>query len=147
VGLCLLVGAASGAMTRGSLHTWYLTLNQPPGTPPVWLFASVWSGLLVMIGLAAWRVWRAVGAGATLRLWGWQLLANAFWTPAFFGAHSPLLGLVVVVMLAALVLLTTRAFVKVDRLAGWLMMPYLMWIFYAGYLNIGFWWLNAGTLY
>ncbi len=144
VGLCLLVGAASGAITQTSVRAWYVALNQPPGTPPIWVFAPVWGVLYVLMGVAGWLVWRQVGAGPTLRLWGWQLLCNAFWTPAFFGARSPLLGLIVIAVLEVLVIATTRIFLRVNRPAGILMLPYLGWVLYAACLNFGFWWLNPG---
>jgi len=144
VGLCLLVGAADGAITGTSLQTWYLSLNQPPGTPPNWVFASVWTALYVMIGVAAWLVWRVVGAGSALRLWGWQLLLNALWTPAFFAARSTLLGMLVTLPVLLMVLWTTRTFLRVSRPAGGLMLPYAGWTIYATYLNIGFWWFNRG---
>jgi tryptophan-rich sensory protein len=143
IGLCLLVEAAGAAIVIGSLRTWYLSLNQPPGTPPNWVYAVAWSGLYIMIGVAAWLVWRRDGAGWALRLWGWHLLLNAMWTPAFFGMHTTLLGLLVIVPLLVTVLATTQAFMRVSRLAGGLMLPYAAWSFYATYLNAGFWWLNG----
>jgi tryptophan-rich sensory protein len=146
IGLCLLVGAADGAIVGASVRTWYLSLTQPPGTPPNWLFAVVWTGLYIMMGVAAWLVWRRNGAGWPLRLWGWHLLLNAMWTPAFFGLQNTLLGLLVVVPLVVMVCVTTRAFLGVSRWAGGLMLPYAVWSLYAAYLNFGFWWLNGSAL-
>jgi tryptophan-rich sensory protein len=142
VGLCLLVGAADGAVTATSVRGWYLSLTPPPGTPPNWLFGPVWGVLYILMGIAAWLVWRQSGASRPIRLWGWQLLLNALWTPAFFGLHSPGLGLAVIAALLVLLVLTIRAFVRISRPAAWLMLPYLAWTAYAAYLNVGFWWLN-----
>jgi translocator protein len=144
VGLCLLVGAASGGVMAGNGRGWYMSLAHPPGTPPNWLFAPVWIVLYLMIGVSAWLVWRHVGARPPLRLWGWQLLLNALWTPAFFGLHRPGLALAVILGLLALIVLTTRAFARVDRIAAALMLPYAAWVSYAAYLNAGLWWLNRG---
>jgi tryptophan-rich sensory protein len=144
IGLCLLVGAAGGALTAAAIRTWYLTLTPPPLTPPNWVFGPVWTTLYVMIGGAGWLVWRRRGAGPAMRLWGWQLAANAVWTPAFFGLHSPGLGLAVILVLLGLIGLTIRAFWRVQRLAAALMMPYCAWTVFAAYLNLGFWWLNGG---
>lgn len=144
VGLCLLVGAADAGLMRNSALAWYMSLMQPPGTPPNWVFAPVWTTLHVAIGTAAWLVWRRVGAGAALRLWGWQIAANALWTPAFFGLHQIALALAVNVVLLGLVGLTARAFFRVLPAAGWLMLPCLAWISYAAYLNAGLCWLNRG---
>jgi translocator protein len=102
----------------------------------------VWTGLYALIGFAAWRVWRHSTATRPLRLWGWQLAANALWTPAFFAMRSPPLALAVCVVLLALIGLTVRSFARVQPAAAWLMVPYLAWTGYATYLTAGFWWLN-----
>jgi translocator protein len=140
----LLVGAVDGSMTARAVHTWYDRLHAPPGTPPNWVFAPVWAALYLMIGTAAWLVWRRLGAGRPLRLWGWQLAANALWAPAFFGLHSPTLAMGVMVLLLFLIVLTIRAFRRVRRLAAALMLPYGGWCLYAAYLNAGFLLLNHG---
>jgi len=142
LGLCLLVGAADGAVTAGAVHGWYLSLIRPPGTPPNWLFGPVWGVLYALIGTAGWLVWRRAGASPALRLWGWQLGLNAAWTPAFFGLHSPRLALAVIAALVVFIGLTIRAFARIDRRAAWLLVPYLLWTGYALYLNAGFFWLN-----
>lgn len=142
VGLCLLVGAVGGSMTVQAVRHWYSTLIAPPGTPPNWLFAPVWALLYVMLGTSAWLVWKRQGASRPLRLWGWQLAANALWAPAFFGLHSPRLAMGVMVVLLILIALTIRSFRPVRRLAAWLMVPYLVWCMFAAYLNAGFWLLN-----
>ena len=138
---------SAGGFTVSSMTGWYHALTNPPGTPPDWAFAPVWTVLYVLMGLSAWLVWREqdVAPGRTfsaLRLWGWQLLANAAWTPAFFGLHSPVLGLSVVVTLLILVALTILLFRRVSSTAAALLVPYLAWVAYATYLNTGFVVLN-----
>ena len=142
VGLCLLVGAADGSVVMGLPHGWYLSLSPPPGTPPNWLFVPLWAGLYVMIGVAGWVVWRRVIMTRPLRLWGWQLAANAGWTPAFFALHSPPLAFSVSTVMLGLTALTVREFAAVRPAAVWLMAPYLAWTAYVTYLTAGFWWLN-----
>ena len=142
LGLCLLVGAADMAFLRDGGWTWYLSLKSPPGTPSGWLFAPLWIALYLAVGTAAWLVWRRVGAGPALRLWGWLIAANAFWTPAFFGLHQIALALGVNLVLLVLVALTTRAFARLVPAAGWLMLPCLACTAYAAWLNAGLWWLN-----
>lgn len=139
------MGAANGALTQTSVHTWYLNLTAPPGTPPNWVFAPVWTVLYVAMGIAAWLVWRRPRHNAPLRLWGWQLLVNALWTPAFFGFRLPLLALGVMVVLVVLIALTIRAFARVRSDAALLLVPYWLWACYATYLNAGFWVLNRGS--
>jgi translocator protein len=97
-----------------------------------------------MTGTAAWLVWRRIGAAHPLRLWGWQLAANALWAPFFFGLHSPALAMVVIVILLFLIAMTIRAFRRVQRVAAALMLPYGAWCLYAAYLNVGFLLLNQG---
>ncbi len=142
VGLCLLVGGADAALVTRAVHTWYPSLIAPPATPPNWVFPPVWTALYVMVGVAGWLVWRRAGAARPLRLWGWQLAANALWTPAFFGLHNPPLALAVMLVLLVLIVITMRSFARLNRAATWLMLPYLAWCGFAAYLNAGFWWLN-----
>ena len=145
VGLPLLVGVTAGVLTVPAVQGWYQSLNRPPGTPPAWLFAPVWAVLYLLIGVAAWLVWRARQGSRDfrpLRLWGWQLLVNAAWSPAFFGLHSLALGLVVIVALLLLIVATLRSFRRVRPAAAVLMLPYLAWVCYAAYLNAGFVMLN-----
>lgn len=147
LGLCLLVGLSDSAITQTGVHTWYRTLRHPAGTPPDWVFPVVWSTLYALMAVAAWMVWRLAGIArrqhyGALRLWGWQLLVNALWTPAFFGLRAPGLALGVILLLLVLVAATIRAFARVDRVAAAMMMPYLLWVAYAGWLNAGTWWLN-----
>jgi tryptophan-rich sensory protein len=143
IGLCLLVGGADAALVTRSVHSWYASLTAPPGTPPTWVFSAVWTVLYVMIGVAGWLVWRRSGAARPLRLWGWQLAANAIWVPAFFGLHNPPLGFAVMLVLLALIVVTMHSFFRLNRIATWLMLPYLLWAGFAAYLNAGFWWLNS----
>lgn len=147
IGLCLLVGLVGGSVTVPALRGWYQSLHAPPGTPPNWVFAPVWSTLYVMIGVAGWLAWKRTGAARPLRLWGWQLAANAIWCPVFFGLHSPALGIVVMAALLVMLALTVRAFAGVHRVAALLMVPYAAWCLYATYLNMGFLLLNPGPLY
>ncbi len=144
VGLSLLVAVADGSLIASLPPGWYLSLHRPPGAPPDWMFGPVWSALYVMIGVAGWLAWRRAVSPQPLRLWGWQLAANAAWTPAFFALHSPPLALMLCLALLVLTGLTMRAFLRLRRLAVWLMAPYLAWSAYATYLTAGFWWLNRG---
>ena len=142
VGLCLLVGTVGGSMTARAIPHWYQALHAPPGTPPNWVFAPVWITMYVMIGVAGWLVWRRVGTAPPLRLWGWQLAANALWAPAFFGLHRPALAMGVMIVLLLLIALTIRAFRRIRPTAAMLMVPYGAWCVYAAYLNTGFLILN-----
>ena len=136
----------AGTVTVGSVQGWYATLHAPPLTPPHWLFGPVWSLLYVMMAVAAWMVWREADVRwlhyKALRSWGWQLCINALWPPVFFGAHLLLPGLFVIILLFAAVAYTIYRFWPLQRMAAWMLAPYLAWVGFALYLNAGFWWLN-----
>lgn len=143
IGLCLLVAATDASLARHSLIAWYLSLTRPPGTLPNGVLVTMWATAYVILGTAAWLVWRHAGAGPALRMWGWQVAANALWAPAFFGVHQIALALAVIVVLLILAASTLLAFRRQSQAAGWLMLPYLAWIGYVTYLNAGFWCLNG----
>jgi tryptophan-rich sensory protein len=143
--VCEGVGLLAAAATQSSVTTWYPTLAKPVFTPPDWLFAPVWTLLYAMMGVAAALVWRAEGRAARREalLWfGLQLLLNGGWSFAFFGARSPTAGLAVIVALWGALAVTTRRFFALRRAAGWLLVPYLLWVSYALALNLGIWLLN-----
>jgi benzodiazapine receptor len=135
----------AATVTASSVHSWYPTLVRPPGTPPNWVFGPVWTALYVMMAVAAWLVWRGNDPARyrALLLWGWQLLVNALWTPAFFGLHSTGLGVVVILPLPVLIALTALRFAPLSRVAAMLLAPYFLWSLYAAYLTTGFFILNA----
>jgi len=125
---------------------WYAGLAKPPMTPPDLLFPIAWTVLYLTMIAAAWQVWRRIGliAGlAVLLPFVAQLGANGLWSILFFQWHRPDLALVNLVVLLALVALTIWRFHWVHPPAAWLLAPYLVWLGYAGYLNIGIIVLNG----
>lgn len=145
VGLCLGVGGLGGAVTAESVTTWYATLNKPSFNPPNWIFGPVWTALYILMGVAAWRVWRSADrdtARGPLAVFALQLAVNLGWSVAFFGLRNPGLAVVVILALDLLVLATALMFRRIDRLAAWLLVPYLAWISFATLLNITIWRIN-----
>jgi translocator protein len=136
--LCLGVGWLS-SQAGPSQTEWYRSLIKPPGQPPDWMFGVVWTILYLLMAIAAWLVWwqgwNHPGVKLALGLFALQLLLNFLWSPAFFGMQSLVLGLVVIIPLLILIGLTTLAFFRVNTIAGVLMLPYLLWVGYATYLN------------
>jgi tryptophan-rich sensory protein len=136
-----LLGGLSGWLTASSIGGWYAKLNQPPGTPPNWVFGPVWTLLYAMMGTALALVWHRVPAGPAksraLAAFGLQFALNLAWTPVFFGLRLPLPGLAVLLLLIAAIVVTIRRFQALDRLAAGLLLPYLLWCGYAAYLNAG----------
>ncbi len=140
--LCLGVGVVSGVMTAGAMVDWYPSLNKPTFNPPSWIFAPVWTLLYIMMAVAAWRVWLAgPSSKPALNLFFIQLVLNFLWAIFFFGLHSPALALIDIIAMWIIIALTTRAFFKIARPAGWLLVPYLAWVSFAVVLNANIWWL------
>ncbi len=137
--LCLAVGSLAGYMTAQSVVTWYPTLVKPWFNPPSWLFAPVWTVLYIMMAIAAWLVWLRKGS---LVLFYVQLALNFLWTFLFFNQQAPGLALIEIVAMWLAILATLLGFWKIDRRAGWLLVPYLAWVSFAGFLNASIWWLN-----
>jgi translocator protein len=124
---------------------WYAALAKPALTPPGWVFGPVWTLLYAMMGVAAWLVWKQGSPGAAagaLTLFFLQLGLNTLWSYLFFGLKSPGLALLNIVALWLAILATLMAFSRHSRPAGHLLLPYLLWVSFALYLNLQFWRLN-----
>jgi len=146
ISVCFGAAGVGSWVSRSGQSRWYSMLRKPPGTPPDWVFGPVWTVLYLCMGIAAWMVWRQAGwSGARLglELWVLQLLLNVTWSWLFFGLRRPELALVDVVALWVLILLTVLAFQPVSVAAAWLLVPYLLWVAYAGRLNFLLWRLNS----
>lgn len=146
--LCLAIPLAVGG-----LATWFSggmadfqDVVQPPLSPPGWVFAVVWTILYLLMGYASYRVLvsgaEPAGIRRALRLYGAQLALNFLWPLVFFGFGWYLVAFIVLVALWILIFLTVRAFSKIDETAGNLLLPYLLWVTFAGYLNLGVYLLN-----
>ena len=146
-GLLLLtfMAAALGGIASANAGAFYSQLDRPSWAPPAWLFGPVWTALYLMMGVAAWLVWRArgfEGARVPLLLYVVQLAANALWTWLFFAWQRGGLAFAEILILLALVLATMVAFWKVRALAGALLVPYLLWVAYASALTYSVWQRN-----
>ncbi|MEM1270511.1 MAG: TspO/MBR family protein [Bacteroidota bacterium] len=147
--VCQAAGGIGAVATAESVETWYQTLDKPAFTPPGWLFGPVWTLLYALMGIAAWRVWmqlrrqpgNRVGRTA-LGVFAAQLAVNTSWSFVFFGQQQVLPALVVIGVLWVLIAVTMALFFRMDRLAGWLLVPYLLWVSYATAVNAGVWVLN-----
>jgi translocator protein len=145
----LWVLAALAAGWFGSIFIpgdWYASLSKPAWNPPDVVFAPVWTVLYVLMGIAAWLVWREAGfsgARVGLSLFIFQLVLNALWSYLFFGLKSPMVAFIEIVVLWCAILGTLVAFWKVRPGAGALLIPYLCWVSFASALNYTLWRLNA----
>ena len=126
---------------------WYASLAKPDWTPPSWVFGPAWTILYAMMALAAWRLWRRLGARPlearrALVLFAVQLALNLAWTPVFFGMQRPDLALVVILLLWVAIAATIVAAWQACKTAAALLMPYLAWVTFATALNMAIWRLN-----
>ena len=138
VGLGALVAVSGVAIAATSLG-WFAGLAGERRLPALTTLGPVWATLQVVSGLAGWLAWRRAGATRAVRLWGWQLAADALWVPAVFGLKSLALGLLVIVPLLALTAVCLREFARIGRAPAILMVPYLIWALYAANLNASLW--------
>lgn len=138
-----------GAVASASAASFYGGLAQPSWAPPAWVFGPVWTVLYILMGVAAWLVWREHGfrgAAVALRLYVAQLVANALWTWIFFAWHQGALSLAEIVVLWLLIAGTLLAFWRLHRLAALLLVPYLAWVSFATALTFSLWRLNPAAL-
>lgn len=144
---CLVVGYLSGMVTRESITTWYPTLVKPFFNPPNWIFAPVWTALYIMMGFAGGIVWTKVDQDEktvkkAFLFFIIQLGLNALWSFIFFYLHNPLLAFIEIIILLLVIFETYTQFKKIDKIAGYLFIPYLCWVSFAMILNASIWWLN-----
>jgi benzodiazapine receptor len=125
---------------------WYSTLSKPFFTPPSWLFGPAWTVLYILMAISAFLVWKKgfekKQVKSALKLFAIQLVLNLSWSPVFFGAHNPLLALVIIVVMWIFILKTILAFGKIDKIASYLLYPYIAWVSFASILNFSIWILN-----
>jgi len=143
--LCLGIGALGAAVTATSVKTWYAELAKPSFNPPNEVFGPVWTVLYVMMGVAAWRVWRAADretARGPLSMFALQLALNLGWSVSFFGLERIGPSVVVILVLELAIVVTALAFRSIDRIAALLLAPYVLWVAFAAVLNIAIWRLN-----
>lgn len=126
---------------------WFAALDKPTWNPPSWLFGPVWTTLYLLLGISAWLVWREPGVPAAERRGAWlafglYALANLAWTPLFFGLHAPGLAFLDIVLVWSALLWTTLRFGRIQPVAGYLLVPQLLWVGFALVLNGTIWLMN-----
>ena len=141
------VAVSASLVTQPNIPTWYAGLQKPAFTPPNWAFPVAWTILYAMMAYALWRILslpqNRPGRSAAIVAFFVQLTLNGLWSYAFFGGRSPVAGLAVIAALIVAILVTIRAFWRLDRTAALLLAPYLAWVGYATLLNGTIWRLNG----
>lgn len=145
--VCLLVGYSASVVTRPSVETWYPTIVKPIFNPPNWIFMPMWTLLYILMAVAAGLVWDKIkeqneAVKKALAFFLIQLTLNAIWSYLFFGLKNPMLALIEIALLWLMIYETYLKFIKINKTAGYLLIPYLAWVAFAAILNASIWWLN-----
>jgi tryptophan-rich sensory protein len=139
--VCLGIGVVGSWSTRPEITGWYQTLAKPGWTPPPVVFPIAWTTLYIMMAVAFWRLWDRVAPSPrraqAMILFAIQLALNAAWSPVFFGWHGIRTGLVIIALMVIAIAATIKVAARVDRIAAWLLVPYLCWVLYASTINAG----------
>lgn len=141
ISIAAIVGVVAGLSVamRSEAHT---RLTRPPWAPPGWLFGPVWTALLLLVAVAGWCYWRTDGETRGFAFYGVCLLLTLLWTPLFFASSSFTLALADVILVDVAAIATIAVFARRSKLAAWLLVPYLLWLFFSTALNAAVVWLN-----
>lgn len=142
----LLAGVIGSIFTRPNIAVWYENLAKPVLAPPNWIFGPVWAILFILIGVALFLVWREGWDRNDVKIaiifFAIQLVLNVLWSVIFFGLQDPASAFIEIVFLWIAIVVTMVAFLEVSKIATWLLLPYLLWVSFATYLNYMIWVLN-----
>lgn len=145
LGICLAAGGVGSILTANGVRQWYPGLRKPAGTPPSWVFGPVWTALYVLMAVSAWLLWREFGwrgARFPLLIFFAQLCLNVSWSGLFFAFRMPDVAFAEVCVLWLAILFNIGIFYLFQPLSALLLLPYLLWVSFAAYLNFGIWRLN-----
>ncbi|HMI02922.1 MAG TPA: TspO/MBR family protein [Pedobacter sp.] len=146
IAIPLIIGTAGGFFTAHSVKTWYPTLAKPAFNPPDWIFAPVWTTLYILIGISAYLIWQKrkeiVHFPRTIAIYLMQLILNLMWSFIFFYARQIGVALVEIVLLLVIVIINAGVFYKIDKTAGLLFVPYILWVGFATLLTASIFSLN-----
>jgi benzodiazapine receptor len=141
-----LAGIIGSVFTAPSIAGWYAGIVKPAINPPAWIFGPVWTTLFAFMGIAAFLIWKKGlerrDVKIALGIFLVQLVLNTLWSILFFGLRSPGAALIEIVFLWLVILATMVAFAKISKPAAWLLLPYIIWVSFAAYLNYAIWALN-----
>ncbi len=141
----LAIGGMMSASVNSALNGWFTTLEKPFLNPPNYVFMPVWTILYVSLAIFIWLIDRqphSLLVARAKRLFGWQLVLNFFWTPIFFGLHSIVGGLIVLLIIDYLVFRLISVSFKINKVCAFIILPYFCWLLYATYLNISIFLIN-----
>jgi benzodiazapine receptor len=139
IAVCQLAGVIGSFFTMESGSIWYTALNKPALNPPNWIFAPVWITLYTLMGISLFLVINKglsrPGVKSSILFFAIQLLLNGLWSIIFFGMHLILAALIIIIMLWIFILMCIIKFKRVSPVAAYLLVPYILWVSFAAYLN------------
>lgn len=147
--VCLVLGGLSGIATVSEIKNWYLQLNKPSFNPPNWLFGPAWSTLYTFMGIAFALIWDRLEKANTkvfssnaIRFFLIQFVLNLLWSSIFFSMHLIAFALIEMLVLWVFILLTILHFYRINKLAGIILIPYILWVSFATLLTASILYLN-----
>jgi translocator protein len=142
IAICQFAGILGALFTAPAIPGWYEALEKPALNPPSWIFGPVWIFLYLLMGIALFLIWekgfKNKKVKTAMGIFSIQLILNALWTPLFFGAQNPVLAFIDITLLWLAIIWTMHAFYKVSKPATYLLIPYIIWVSFAIYLNASF---------
>lgn len=141
--LPLAVGGLSAIITGSAMQD-FMLLNKPLLSPPAWVFPVVWTILYILMGIASYIVWQSKDRNKdlALKIYALQLIFNFFWSYIFFNMQNYLFAFIWLMILWLLIIVTTVLFYRINKTAGYLLIPYLLWVTFAAYLNLAIYLMN-----
>ncbi len=144
IGICLGAGFIGSFFTYSAIPDWYAGLNKPPFNPPNWVFGPVWTLLYILMGISFYLIWisKSKLKQKGIKIFSIQLILNTSWSIVFFGFKNPELAFINIIVLWIAIFLTIKSFFKISKVSAYLLVPYLLWVSFAGILNFSIVLLN-----
>jgi benzodiazapine receptor len=146
IGICLIAGFIGSVFTTPAIPTWYAQLQKPAESPPSWVFAPVWTTLYILMGAALYLVWEKGFSDKKVKwamnIFGVQLILNILWSILFFSLQNPFYAFIEILVLGLVIAANVIAFYDIDKKAGIMLIPYILWVSFATVLNYSIWRLN-----
>ncbi len=142
ISIPLIAGFIGSYFTMPAISNWYADLIKPTLNPPNWIFAPVWTTLYILMGISFFLIWQKGKNYLPLSVFGIQVLLNTTWSILFFGVQRLDFAFLNIVLLWFMIILTMILFFRISKVAMYLLIPYVLWVSFAGYLNLTIWILN-----
>ena len=130
--ICELAGVVGSVFTVPAINGWYSALNKPSFNPPSWIFGPVWTTLFILMGISLYIVWSKKIKLKVILIFATQLILNVLWSIIFFGLHSPVVAFFELLMLWFAIVFMMVNFYRISKIATWLLLPYILWVSFAG---------------